>query len=266
MEYPLNKFQYIANFIIDNLEGGYYHPDFYIKGATMSNGKKISAQAFINADYGRSGETLFGLDRHAGWNMWYSSTRKTDNVQDNLKYIYSGVYQYANDDAKKFWETLDKLDARNKFFYGSFGGNNRKFLQDLCVKMMYKYFLKNVWSKLDEKGKQLVINDNKLALNYVYSAWNGIVYSNYYNNIFNQEIKKGVTDTTEINKKIINARATSKSGLVRDSATKLTKLFPKIKQDITEVIKEVVKKKRSLIISTPIVIGLFIGFLFFRKK
>lgn len=261
MEYPFNKFQYIANFIIDNLEGGYYHPDYYIKGAYTQTGKKIPAQSFINAGYSRSGETLYGLDRHAGWNMWYSSNRKTDNVQENLKYIYSNVYQYANNDAKQFWTTLDRLDARHKWYYNSMGGNDRKLLQELCIKMMYQYFLKNVWSKLDNKGKELVIKDNKLALNYVYSAWNGIVYSNYYNNIFNQEIKKGVTDSTKINNQIINARATSKSGLIRDSATKITKLFPKIKQDISELIK-----KNSFIISTPVIIGLLVLFFVFKRK
>jgi hypothetical protein len=243
MNYPFDKFQYIANLIIDNLEGGYYHPDMYIKGAKTTSGKFIPAATFVKADYGRSGETLFGLDRHAGWNLWYRSKRLSSSPQENLKYIYSNRYQFIDDYALKFWTTLDKLDARNKFAWGYDGGIYRDMLKDLCIKMMYQYFLKNVWNKLDDKGKILVINDNKLALNYIYSAWNGIAYSNYYNGIFNTQIAKGVTDTTTINNAILNARATSKSGLIRDSATKIKKVFPKIKTTTTTT-QPVEKKKR----------------------
>ena len=262
MNFPIDKFLYIGNFIIDNLEGGYYHPDFYVNGAPTTRGGRISAQAFVKADYGRSGETMYGLDRHAGWDMWYSSPRKTSNPQQNAEYIAQGVYKYANNDAKTFWETLDRLDARHKWPHEYMGGSNRKMLQDLAIKMMYQYFLKNVWNKLDEKAQQIVLNDDKLALNYVYSAWNGIGYSNYYNKIVNAEIKKGVTDSTAINNKIINARQTSSSGLVRDSATKLKKLFPKLSGGVEKVIETVTKKKNSLLILLPIAILIYV----FRKK
>jgi len=240
MNYPFNKFQYIANLIIDNLEGGYYHPDMYIKGAKNTSGKIIPAISFSKYKY--SGETLFGLDRHAGWNLWYKSKKLNNNPQENLKNIYSSKSIFVDDYALKFWTTLDKLDARNKWPWNYNGGIYRDMLKDLCIKMMYQYFLKNVWNKLDDKGKIFVINDNKLALNYIYSAWNGIVYSNYYNGIFNTQIAKGVTDTTIINNAILNARATSESGLIRDTATKIKKVFSKIKNTITE---QVEKKKTS---------------------
>jgi len=123
MDYPYNKFQYITNLVIDNLEGGYWHPDFYIKGAKRyPDGAFVSANNFVKAGYKDSGETLFGLDRHAGWNNWYRTTRKTDSPQGNLKFIYSNVYQFNDDNALKFWTTLDKLDARNKWDWGYQGG------------------------------------------------------------------------------------------------------------------------------------------------
>jgi len=245
MNYPFDKFEYISNLIIDNLEGGYYHPDFYINGAATANGGRISASAFVKADYGRSGETLFGLDRHAGWDSWYKSKRKTSSPQENLKYIYGNVYQFIDDDAKKFWTTLDNLDARHKWPYGYLGGNQRTMLKDLCIKMMYRYFLNNVWIKLNDEGKKLVIEDNKLAFNYIYSAWNGIGFSNYYTKIFNTQLQNGIKDSGTINQKILDARASSKSGLIRDSAKKIKKVFPKIKDKTTSKNIPVVTKKKN---------------------
>jgi hypothetical protein len=184
--YPYNKFEYLTNIIIDNLEGGYYHPDFYITGRKRyGDNVFISSNAFIKAKYGSSGETMFGLDRDAGWDLWYRTPKKSQNVQGNLRFIYSNVYQFVDEKAKKFWTTLDKLDARRQWLWGYPGGIYRDMLKKLCIEMMYNWFNRGVWSKLNDKGKELVIKDDRLALNYIYSAWNGPRYSDYYNKVFN---------------------------------------------------------------------------------
>jgi len=258
MVYPFTKFQYLANIIIDNLEGGYYHPDMFINGAKNTSGKFIPASSFLLYKY--SGETLFGLDRHAGHDMWYSSKRLNKNPQQNLQYIYSNVYKFIDNDAKNFWTTLDKLNARKNWAWNYFGGKDKTLLKDLCIKMMYNYFNNFVWKKLDDKGKLLVINDDKLALNYIYSAWNGIGYSNYYNKIFNEEIKNNNRDSISINNKILIARSNSNSGIIRDSATRLKNVFSKIVSSSIPILK----KNSSKIIAglIPIVIIVFL----FRKK
>lgn len=267
MNYPFDKFVYIANLIIDNLEGGYYHPDFYINGAATIKGGRISAAAFKTkkADYINSGETLFGLDRNAGWDMWYKSKRIKNDPRDNLPYIYSGNYIWQDDDAKNFWTTLDKLDARHKWPHEYMGGSYRPQLQALAIKMMYQYFLRAVWNKLDPKGQQLVLNDNKLAFNYIYSAWNGVGFSDYYNKIFNKEIGKGNTDSTSINNIILNARANSKYSLIRDSATKIRRVLPKVKNTITTT-PVVIKKKAKTNLLLGGLVPILIVIILFRKK
>lgn len=266
MVYPFDKFLYIGNFIIDNLEGGYYHPDFYINGAPTIRGGRISAAAFVKADYGRSGETLYGLDRHAGWDSWYSSKRLASNPQENLKYIYGGNYKYANDDAKNFWTTLDRLDARHKWPHEYMGGTNRQVLQDLCIKIMYQYFLKYVWSKLNDGAKEAVIKDNKLACNYIYSAWNGIGFSNKYGKIINDSINNNISDTNVINKRILYARQSSKSALIRQGGNKIEKLQPKIKNDIPAAITNAAKKKTGKNVFLGRLVPIIIILIIFRKK
>jgi hypothetical protein len=267
MNYPFNKFEYISNLIIDNLEGGYYHPDMYIKGAKNVNGKYMPPSIFKKegADYGSSGETLFGLDRQAGWNSWYSSKRLSSSPQTNLKYIYSGNYKFINEDAKNFWTTLDKLDARNKWPWGYRGGNVQTQLKALCIKMMYPLFINNLWNKLDDKGKILLLNDNKLAFNYIYGLWNGPGYYKYYTGIFNKQIKSGVNDSTNINNAILNARASSDSGLIRDSATKIKRVLPKIK-NTTPTYIPVEKKKTKTNLLLGGLVPILILIIVFRKK
>jgi hypothetical protein len=267
MNYPFDKFNYFADLIINNLEGGYYHPDFYINGAKTMKGGYIPAAAFKTkkADYISSGETLFGLDRHAGWNMWYKSKRIKSDPRANLPYIYSSSSIFWDNDAKEFWTTLDKVDARHNWAHEYQGGPLRPRLKELAIKMMYQYFLRSVWSKLDEKGKALVLKDNQLALNYIYSAWNGIAYSNYYNSIFNNEIAKNNFDSTDINNKILNARANSKSPLIRDSATKIKRIYPKLKdQKNTNTV--VVKKKTTNNLLLGGLVPILIILIIFRKK
>ena len=66
-----SAFKKAVQIIIDKLEGGYFHPNMYV-----NNPGRFSM-------YGKSGETLYGLDRHAGHDLFYSSKRKeADPVKD----------------------------------------------------------------------------------------------------------------------------------------------------------------------------------------
>ena len=58
--------------VIDQLEGGYFNPAWHNVG---------------DPRYSTSGETMFGLDRHAGFDLFYKGKRKASNVRDNLKFI-----------------------------------------------------------------------------------------------------------------------------------------------------------------------------------
>lgn len=265
MLYPFDKFVYIGEFIINNMESGYYHPDMYYKGAKVAYTKMTyPPKAF--AVYSGSGETLFGLDRFAGHDLFYSTTRKGTTPWNDLVYIYNGSYKFKTKDAEIFWTTLDKLDARNKWPYNYFGEPNRDKLKALCYKMLYTYFLSDVWSKLSDTSKQLILKDDQLAANYIYTCWNGSGWVQKFNRIINDSVKNNITDTTIINNKLFDNRQASKYALVRKNGKKLQKLIPqKIKKTNTNT-TVIVKKKTEKNLLLGGLVSILIVIILFRKK
>jgi hypothetical protein len=268
MTYPFDKFKIIFNFIIDNMESGYYHPDFMTTGRKVAYTTKFYGPKAFNV-YKLSGETLYGLDRFAGHSMWYKNPlvknlKQGGTPQNDLKYVYSNVYKFKNKDAETFWTTLDKLDARHKWEYDYLGGTYEKQLKELALKMMYQYFLTDVWAKLSDDSKLAVLDDDHLAANYLYTAWNGSGWVQKFSFIINDSIKKGITDTTIINQKLFNARQAS-NALNQRNGAKLQRLIPiKIKKTVTNIEPEKKKTTNNLLLGglVPILIVLIL----FRKK
>lgn len=95
-----SDFDKIVEDVINNLEGGYYHPDMLsdgrLKGSTM----------------GDSGETMFGMDRKHGKDF-----PKTP----------PGV---------EFWGLIDDGDGRNKWKWNYKGGNLEPRLKKLVADMI----------------------------------------------------------------------------------------------------------------------------------
>ena len=131
----------VISVVINKLEGGYFHPDM-----RTNNPKKFGP-------YHRSGETMFGLDRHAGHGLYYSNSRKADDVIENLKYIYDGSYKYKSDDAKKFWSKIDAANARTNWKWLYRGGNLEAELTKYAGNIMYPQFLKLAKSYLSDAAR-----------------------------------------------------------------------------------------------------------------
>lgn len=248
MVYPFDKFQYISDFIINNMESGYYHPDFMTTGRKVANSTDFYPPKAFKV-YSISGETLYGLDRFAGHDMWYSTPIKQTikqgaTPQSDLKYIYGGVYKFKNKDAANFWGTLDKLDARHKWEYNYLGGVYEKQLRELCIKMLYQYFNTNVWKFLSIDAQKAIIKDNYLAANYIYTCWNGSGWVQKFNRIINDSIKDNITDTTIIDNRLYNIRQASKYPLVRKNGKKLQNLIPK-KIKKSNIDQQIVVKKKN---------------------
>ena len=110
----IENFKELAKKVFEKLEGGYYHPNMLKKNPSKFKG------------YETSGETMYGLDRHAGHDIYYSTPRKAKGVFDNLKYIDNGSYRYKSDAAKNFWTAIDNANAKNNWEWGYFRCINLK--------------------------------------------------------------------------------------------------------------------------------------------
>ena len=95
-------FNTIVEDVINNLEGGYYHPDMVKDGRLKSSNTM-----------GDSGETMFGMDRKYGKDFAKSA---------------AGV---------EFWGIIDDADAKNKWKWNYKGGNLEPRLKELVSKMIF---------------------------------------------------------------------------------------------------------------------------------
>ena len=207
-----NYFLEACRQVIKNLEGGYYHPKMY-----LDNPSKFRL-------YNTSGETMFGLDRHAGHGIYYKGKRKTSNVQDNLKYIENGTYEYKTEAAKKFWSLLDSLNAKNNFPWLYKGGANEEKLILLASEIMYPEFLALADLYLSDEAKKIVFSDPRLLFHFIYATWNGPGFFKFYSKELEKAIKRNL-DVNAIVEDQIKQRLTSRYSQIRKSGDKMKEIF-----------------------------------------
>jgi|GEM_PF-3043306 len=237
-----------AKAVIENFEGGYYHPEMY-----LANPRKFKG-------YETSGETMFGLDRHAGFNLYYKGTRKAKNVQDNLKFIESGVYEYKNEASKKFWSLIDSLDAQNNWPYLYPGGPNREKLISYATDIMYPEFLRLGYKYLSEAAQKIVFGDPRLLFNFIYATWNGEGFFKFYSNKLNKSIQEAKNVNTLVDEQI-SLRKNSKYKQIRNTGEKMRQLFKNA--NFVSTVKNVSKNPFTWIIILGIA-GL--GFYLYNQK
>jgi hypothetical protein len=202
-------FDYVTGVVIDKLEGGYFHPDMRTR-----NPSKFGV-------YGRSGETMFGLDRHAGHGLYYSTPRKTSDVQANLKYIYNGSYQYKSNDAKEFWTTIDKQNARKNWDWLYKGGNLYPKLKKLAGGIMLPHYNYLANKYLSPKSKQIVESDPRLLFHFIYACWNGSGWFKKFADKFNSAVASGVTNKNALLNVAIKSRTQSGNSLIAQGGNKI---------------------------------------------
>jgi hypothetical protein len=207
-----NYFLAATRQVIKNFEGGYFHPSMYIK-----NPSKFSV-------YGTSGETMFGLDRHAGFDLFYKGKRKANTVQDNLKFIEAGNYEYKNEASKKFWTLLDNLDAKNTFTWNYKGGNNEDKLIELASEIIYPEFLRLSSLYLDEEAQKLVFSEPRLLFHFIYATWNGSGFFKFYAKELNKALEQRKNLASIISDQL-NLRVNSKFSQIRSTGEKMKMLF-----------------------------------------
>ena len=204
---PYEKYKKLVALVIDKLEGGYYHPNMMKKEPKKFEG------------YENSGETMFGLDRHAGHDLYYSTPRPKgrEKVFTNLPYIESKAYQYVSDEARDFWTILDDADAKNKWEWRHRGGSLEAKLRELAGLIMKPGFNKFFKKYLDPEVQEIVKKDDRLIFHFLYASWNGMVFWKKFADALNTAYKRGVKNSEELYRIAIDSRLNSvvpKSGEV----------------------------------------------------
>lgn len=245
----LTYFKKVTGKVIDHLEGGYFHPNM-----RTANPLKFGA-------YHRSGETMFGLDRHAGHDLYYKTPRKASTVLANLPFIESGIYEYKNKASELFWKTIDNANAKNIWKWNYKGGDLSLKLKDLAATIIYNQFIFLFKKYLSLKAQQIVESNEKLLFHFIYATWNGSGWFQKFATIFNKEVLK-TTDINELIKVVLNSRINSGNSLIKQGGLKIKKLFDS--NFNTTVIDTPINPKPNII--GFLVILTFLGYLYVKNK
>lgn len=195
----INKqaFSTITKEVIRLLEGGYYHPDMFLDG-------RLSNQYY--PIYAKSGETLFGLDRFAGHDLFYKDKRRGTDVRDDLQYIYNNTYDYKNPESAEFWGYIDQVNARKNWKWNYKGGDKQERLTYLASSIIYEEFKKLSRIYFTSASLPIVMKSPELVFNFSYAVWNGAGFFKYYASRLNDAVKSGKTNPNVLSDLIINTR------------------------------------------------------------
>jgi hypothetical protein len=158
--------------IINNIEGGYYHPKMKEK-----NPEKFRL-------FSSSTETMFGMDRYSG--DWEKTSA-----------------------GKQFFSILDSEGASDKWSYNYKLEDNptlAKKLKDLSADMINERFedFKNRY--FSKEALPIVESDAGLTFNFLYATYNGPLWFQKFANEINEEVSNGNTDPKSLLKVAIDTR------------------------------------------------------------
>ena len=207
-------FEQATKLVIKTFEGGYYHPLMFRDGRLNPNTSAFGIMA-------KSGETMFGLDRHAGHSLYYSTPRVTSDVLTNLQYI--PTYKYKSADAKQFWETIDATGAAQKWAWNYRGGSLEEKLATLAARVLYPAYIEYSNKYLTPQAQKIVANNPKLLFHFIYAVWNGPGFFKRWGKILNADVASGL-NAEQLLARQIQARAAEPS-IVNRSAQRMLTLF-----------------------------------------
>lgn len=183
----------LTNAIIDNIEGGYFHPDMK---AYLRNGDRL----------GDSGETMFGIDRRAGAPQF--TTKTADAVA-----FWNLVDQYYGAHHSDTGYYGDKADGRR--VPAAVGAQLRRYVAEMIEDAF------DDWnSYLSEGARRIVENDPRLMLQFWYAVWNGPGNFQKFANVVNAAYSNGERSALAF-WNLIQAARRSRGGLFAEGADKL---------------------------------------------
>lgn len=180
--------------IIDTIEGGYYHPDMQSK---LRGGDRM----------GRSGETMYGIDRKNGAPLFTTGTPSAIlfwQVIDANFGAHHGDTSYYGDKADGRMKTPSTVGVQ---------------LRPLTAAMIEDAFIKNL-QYLSDDAQRIVLNDPKLLLQFLYATWNGPGNFKKFADVINAAYSNGERSAEAFYNLIQDARR-ARGGLFAEGADKL---------------------------------------------
>ena len=194
----------LAVIIINELEGGYYHPEMKPK---LKGGENM----------GDSGETMFGLDRKAG---------EIENTATGKEFFAIIDKYYGSHHADTSYYN-DKANGKKADIPASVGNQ----LKQLAAQIILQRF-NNYAAALDKAAKEKVFSDPALLIQFFYAVYNGQGNFNKFATVMNDAYSKGTTDAKKLYQLLQAKRrtlGTTENGnkLFRKGADKLDAIIKK---------------------------------------
>lgn len=187
-----DKFITLTGTVIDNLEGGYYHP-------RMKANMKPSDQKIM----GTSGETMFGLDRVHG----------------------AQLSKYPEWD--QFWYIIDHAQPPYWRHYYR-GGILEPKLKTLAARIMFRWFSHLAAKYLNQQAQEAIADDDRLILHFSYASWNGEGWFKRFAAALNKAVTSHQGDKEAIWKQAIKARTESSNKVIRQQGVNMMALVGKL--------------------------------------
>lgn len=190
----------IVNLVIDNLEGGYYHPAMK---SSLKGGDKM----------GSSGETLFGIDRVHG-----ADINKTP----------SGIKFWNYVDKNSGWSPLSADKPKWEYSHVPKESTLRQYVADMILEA---YALDKNYANMTKEMEDLINSDARLQLHFIYGVWNGMGnFKNLYDSMVRYINKNPNYTMNDLLKSAIAARRAlgGNRQVIAQSASAVERLIAKL--------------------------------------
>mgnify|MGYP006273464621 CR=1 FL=1 len=185
----LTQFSKITGLVVDELEGGYFHPNMLLDGRVKDD------------RYSNSGETMFGIDRAQG------GTINTSEA------------------GQQFWQLIDSAGAADNWRWNYKGGEIAGQLKDLAAQMMYPVYISLEKAYLSSDARAIVDSSKKLTFHFCYAAWNGAGWFKKFATAINEAVANGTTDENSLVDIAIDSRVNSGNSLIQQGGNKFSDIF-----------------------------------------
>jgi hypothetical protein len=179
--------------IVNNIEGGYYHPDMKMDGR-MKDPSNL---------YKSSGETMFGIDRKAGAGLATGNPAAWN----------------------KFWKLIDDAGARHKWRWNYFGGPLEYELKKLSLEIIRPWFETYPKKYLKPETIAVIKTDPRLVFHFFYATYNGPKWFQGFADKMNKRIAAGIRDTNFLVNQAIQDRKNASSKIIWDKANLVGKMM-----------------------------------------